>query len=93
MDLLSYYPNATISQVNPYLTKFWNAVRAVGATITTTQYRERVINDAFTTADDPSGFMVAIGSRLIPDSVYRKNISAIGTMYEELLVGDGTNQV
>ena len=47
-------------------------------------YVEINVNDAVTATDGSVGLNLFMGSRLIPESVYRESPGDIGTMYEKL---------
>lgn len=90
VDCTTYFPNSTIADVNATLNAFLDGVRAIGANVTTRLLAELSINDGLTHQDDDVGETVVLGSRLLPARVYRDRPEAIGKMYDELLVGDGT---
>lgn len=78
-------PNTTAEQSQTLLTPFINASLALPGVVflsQTFQYGE--INDVMFDTDDTVGSNVVLGSRLVPEALYRDSPEKVGPVYKEL---------
>lgn len=84
LSILAIWPNITSEAfVNASLAPFLNDAMGVAEFVGTT-FTTGVVNDLITSGTS-AGEDVILGSRLIPESVYRGNVSVIGEAYKTLL--------
>ncbi|KAI0028758.1 FAD-binding domain-containing protein [Vararia minispora EC-137] len=64
---------------------FWDEVQALGAVVVSNSTTTSVANERVFSADDASGTMGVIGSRLIPMIAYRNSPDVVGQVHRELI--------
>ena len=90
--LLTYMRNTTVEQSNSLLAPFLNESLAIPGVIPLTQQTQyALINDILFAADDGVGANTFLGSRLIPEAVYRNTPEKVGPVYQQLL-DNGTTE-
>ncbi|KAJ7056672.1 FAD-binding domain-containing protein [Mycena amicta] len=91
--VISYMPNTTVEQSNALLAPFLNASLAIPGVIVVEQETQSAdINDILFSADDGVGANIFMGSRLIPEAVYRHSPEKVGPVYKQLL-DNGTTEI
>lgn len=87
-SISTFLPNITVAKGTAVLEPFISAARAIpGVSVVGEVYRNENINDVLFQADDAVGLNLALGSRLIPEALYRNSPKAVGKVYKELLDG------
>ncbi|KAF7324646.1 FAD-binding domain-containing protein [Mycena kentingensis (nom. inval.)] len=84
--VLTYMPNTTAAQADALLAPWLNASLAIPGVVPVSQGSvEVLVNDALFAADDGVGGNVYMGSRLIPEALYRETPEKVGDVYTQLL--------
>ncbi|KAF7349206.1 hypothetical protein MSAN_01710000 [Mycena sanguinolenta] len=83
--LFTYMPNTTEEQSQGLLAPFINASLAIpGVAVLSQTFQYGEINDVLYGADDTVGSNVVMGSRLVPEELYRDSPEKVGPVYKEL---------
>ncbi|KAF7312068.1 FAD-binding domain-containing protein [Mycena indigotica] len=91
--VLTYLPNTTVEQSEALLMPFFNASLSLpGVLLVEKQALYSDINNILFSSDDSIGTNVFMGSRLIPDSLYRHSPERVRTVYKHLL-DDGATAI
>lgn len=86
MAIASLVPNTSISIANATLSPFFDAAVAQGFDVSLATLESADANDVLSTlTTDATGINIVLGSRLIPEDVYRCNATGIGETYKLLL--------
>ena len=85
LALSMYFPNASASSATDAMKPFMDEVQALNLTILSSSTNTTVANDLMTDPDDSYGVNVLLGSRLIPEDVYKNDPEGIASAYEQLL--------
>jgi FAD/FMN-containing dehydrogenase len=89
--VLTYFKDMNGTQANASMRPFLDDVRAKGYQIIVENVTTATGNELLYTPDGSGGSFSVMGSRLIPERVYRENAEKIGQTYTELL-DDGVAQ-
>ncbi|KAJ7354414.1 FAD-binding domain-containing protein [Mycena albidolilacea] len=83
--LFTYMPNTTAEQSQILLAPFINASLALPGVVFVSQtFKDGEINDVMFGPDDGVGGNVVLGSRLVPEALYRDSPEKVGPVYKEL---------
>ncbi|KAJ6486820.1 FAD-binding domain-containing protein [Mycena sanguinolenta] len=83
--LFTYMPNTTQEQTQSLLAPFINASLAIpGVSVLSQTFQYGEVNDVLYDADDAVGGNVVMGSRLVPEELYRNSPEKVGPVYKEL---------
>lgn len=83
--LFTYMPNTTAEKSQILLAPFINASLALPGVVFVSQtFKDGEINDVMFGADDGAGNNVVLGSRLVPEALYRDSPEKVGPVYKEL---------
>ncbi|KAJ7118501.1 FAD-binding domain-containing protein [Mycena crocata] len=84
--LFNYLINQTVEQGQATLAPFLTAALALpGVKLASSSYTYGVINDILSLEDDNAGTSLVMGSRLIPEKLYRDSPETVGKVYQQLL--------
>ncbi|VDC02797.1 unnamed protein product [Peniophora sp. CBMAI 1063] len=83
--LRTYFANVSGDEAQTAVAPFITDVQAIGATLINQTVETVVANDIVANSDDTGGYNIVLASRLIPETQYRQNTSAIGAAYKTLL--------
>lgn len=84
MFVITYFPNASLADVENVLKPFVADLMETGASVSQT-IQQVNINDALFTADDIVGSNLVMGSRLIPAKTYQTDPDLVGQVYTDLM--------
>lgn len=82
LTLTTVFPNVTLETANTSIAPFLKDAAAAGFKYTTSV--DLTTASGALAAQDAGGAETILGSRLIPSEVYRKNISGVQQVYEQL---------
>ncbi|TFK39259.1 hypothetical protein BDQ12DRAFT_665589 [Crucibulum laeve] len=92
MSILTFFPNASVSQAATALTPFLNDIRSIADVDMQQSLVQANINDALFSDDDTPADVanLVMGSRLVPASTYRNSPETVGQVYKRLLDAGAT---
>ena len=85
MALLSYFVDATSADAEVAMKPLLDEAQAEGYFLVSANVTEGLANDVVFQPDSAAGSNSIIGSRLIPEKVYREEVEEIGKTYAALL--------
>ena len=85
MTLTTYFPNATAADAETAMKPLLDEAQAQGFVLVVNNVTEGVANDLLFQSDDGAGVNLIMGSRLIPERVYRENAEEVGRTYASIL--------
>ncbi|KAF5354160.1 hypothetical protein D9756_007149 [Leucocoprinus leucothites] len=81
----AYFPNVTSEQAMAALAPTFKDIHDVGGAVFSNTTTTASINELLALNDDEAGSFALLGSRLVPESLYRESPEAIGAAYKRLL--------
>ncbi|VDB84461.1 unnamed protein product [Peniophora sp. CBMAI 1063] len=85
LQMRTYFPNVSNDSAQAAIAPFIADVEAIGASVVSQTAITALANDLVARADDDGGVNLVLASRLIPETQYEQNPSAIGAAYKALL--------
>jgi FAD/FMN-containing dehydrogenase len=81
----TYFPNHTAEQAVQSLAPLFRDIYKSGGVLLTNTTSTAIINELLAADDDQAAFSSTLGSRLIPETVYRNSPKAVGDVYKGLV--------
>jgi FAD/FMN-containing dehydrogenase len=85
VSIETYFSNHTTEQAVQSLTLLFTDIFKAGGVLLTNTTNTAIVNDLIATDDDQAGLSATLGSRLIPETVYRNSPKAVGDVYKGLV--------